>query len=400
MSSAAPLKSALGPAVRYNQKVIAMPQLVFGRTICLDSATIGKLSYDYCSNDPKRNQAAKHIMSWLVDHGLFILITFHHIEELLQVEDERTVAERISLIKRLPVVVWPRRYDFSNGLGDIVDLISLEVEAIINSHSSTRQEIINIVKNDILRYGSGEDLVTCQYDEWMLLRPHWIDRISKKRQIASITHSGATNESVKLKEYRDRALRSKDEAFRITGLMARKLGNELKVKGDEKLKNPDLVAREFMKHLFDTGLGIYDFDGDPIEGIFDIVGVDKSKITDEMTISQIGYLATIQKKLEVAIRRVGINYNDIKDRIYDNVPPSLFIDSEIEKASHSQQRGSGSNLNDRHIMGYAFYADFIEVDKRTLDSLDRVMRIHPVLKQMLGTVFRLKDYKELPNIVR
>lgn len=363
-----------------------MTQLVTGRTICLDSATIGKLSYDYFSNDTKRNHAATFIISWLVDTGLFPLITFHHIEELLQIEDDRTVVERIAFIKQLPVVVWPKRYDSSGGLGDIVDLIALEVKAIVDSPSSDRQGIINTVKNNILRHGSGEGLVESCYDEWMLLRPHWIDRISKKRQIASITHSKATNENVKLKEYRGGTARCKDDAFFITELMAKKLGSELKVTGDEKLENPDLVAREFMKNIFDNGLDIYDFDGDPVDAILDIVGIDKGIVSDKMTISQIGYLATIQKKLEVAIRRTDIKYEDIRDIIYSNVPPSLFIDLEIEKASHSQQRGSGSNLNDRFIMGYAFYADFIEVDKRTLDSLSRVMRIYPMLKQMLARV--------------
>lgn len=61
------------------------------------------------------------------------------------------------------------------------------------------------------------------------------------------------------------------------------------------------------------------------------------------------------------------------------------------------ERVSGSDLGDGHIAMLTFYADAVEVDKRTREFLSQVRRADPTLGSLMCTFFSSSDYAEIPN---
>ena len=69
--------------------MLAIPKIVV-----FDSATLGKVSHDYCSQDASSRKKARSFVARLKHLGIVIAFTLHHVSELLRHEDEQVVRER------------------------------------------------------------------------------------------------------------------------------------------------------------------------------------------------------------------------------------------------------------------------------------------------------------------
>ena len=59
------------------------------------------------------------------------------------------------------------------------------------------------------------------------------------------------------------------------------------------------------------------------------------------------------------------------------------------------KRVTGSDLGDRQMAALGFYADFVEVDKRTFEYVKQVRRTHANTDGLLSRFLRSSDYMQI-----
>ena len=242
-------------------------------------------------------------------------------------------------------------------------------------------------------------MVESHREQWLFMRPLLTVQCKRRITIASIDHSEIHDKKTKLSDIKLGKLISPDDAHHICRSLAKRLSDEMKVRGDHRMINHDQVALDFMDSTFSDGLAIYQSDKNPCDAILDHFKIDKDMLRDNMTISEIAQFSVINEKLKITSEKIGINYETVKNILHDNLPPSLFLESEIHKETRSQLRGNASNINDKYLAAFALYTDLIEVDKRTLDSFERIKRKNTNLTYMIGQVFRLKKYADISKVL-
>ena len=139
--------------------------------------------------------------------------------------------------------------------------------------------------------------------------------------------------------------------------------------------------------------------GDAIEHILEWTGIPRQLITPEMTINEIGALATYARVLKMVSRKLRTSVNlSITDVLPERLPSYALL-LQLEVVQRKADRVAGSDLGDQHIAALLPYADFVEVDKRTNEYLRRVGRQNPELAEVMGRFGRTPHYDMVPALV-
>jgi hypothetical protein len=77
---------------------------------------------------PPRQSAGFH--NELLDQGKIPFLSWHHLEELLGIEDDARASARIIFLQSLPLIAWMRFPQEPAGLGAITDILAAEAIAV------------------------------------------------------------------------------------------------------------------------------------------------------------------------------------------------------------------------------------------------------------------------------
>ncbi|GLK85238.1 hypothetical protein GCM10017653_33080 [Ancylobacter defluvii] len=131
-------------------KSIGMSNLLIKpRYLALDSSHLGDWVRDYVSQRSEDRAAAAAFESWLERSGYVLLICFHHIEELLNHNDENTALSRLRFISRRKLIAWIKSPD--NSIGGIVTILAEEIRAAHEICGGNISEIRNIAKGQLIQ---------------------------------------------------------------------------------------------------------------------------------------------------------------------------------------------------------------------------------------------------------
>lgn len=122
------------------------------------------------SGDNARRAQALGLHERLLDLGRIPLLSWHHLEELLGVEDDQTARSRVAFIQSLPLIAWMRLPHEEAGLGSIIQVLAAEVVAASEGgHDlvSIRDRVLQLM----LRTGPGSDAIGSKSWVWDAMRP-------------------------------------------------------------------------------------------------------------------------------------------------------------------------------------------------------------------------------------
>ncbi len=373
--------------------------MILPRLISIDTSIFGKLAKDYYSRNIKNSDNAKDVVRFLNENGFIPFITIHHIQEILQHENEAIIFGRWSLISKFTTVAWMCSFEDNRALGSIYDIHQLEVKYLLESSDYDFEVLFKKFRENLIQYCSGESFVNKfeqVYSEARLLG--YMDS-KRNKEIESISHlQDKKVNDTKLSELSNFKLKSHDEVIKYIGRYEKRLVSNLESIGDIKIRDPSRVAREFVKSIISEALPLYSNTSISLyESFVRNAGVRMDQVTPNTTVGDLGCLAVYNSKMRQILKSLNIPENKAKD-ISPCDSTTWVIWEYLDKSMKHEKRAHGSNMIDKHMSVLALYVDIFTVDKRVKEYFRQLKNKNASLGQRFCNIIKLANYADLKSL--
>ncbi len=317
-------------------------------------------------------------------------LSWHHLEEMLVVDEPGNASARGSFLQSLPMIAWmqaPREL----GLGGIVHILAAEAMAF-DAGCRTLREIRDDVRSRLLRTGVGSDAIGL--DDWV-----WdeVRRVMRDRR----PHLGMVSALLGLKSMDDRLtvgalsgqiIRPPEErrlklAEIHRGAFERAKATDARRSDDEARAMADNFLRRVQANLPGSDVSIRQF----LVETYVRAGLGEHEVRDDCTIAELSELATFRTQLRTVAGETGLSYERLRLIGMDRLPSWRIADA-LKRHGQERRLKPGSDVHDRHLAVLAAYADEIFVDKRTHEDLRRVAGKERELAGLFGIVRKASAY--------
>jgi hypothetical protein len=371
--------------------------LLFPKYFVLDSASLGKASQDYWSQEKARRDKARTFLSQLLERGIHVTFTLTHVCELLRHNDKHVVNDRLGFLRAIPLIAWLQPYTRHWFPGSIVTLFQRELHAVIHGRKQSWREIIESVRADIWQTGTGSEMFVENDRLWRAIR------IESQRQqlhdqfVASVARTDAGNVSgLTVRESQRLPKRSRDERIKFGQRFAKAMTAQLQRHGDHRLDHAEEAAIDFATKTLSNVSLIEAAGSDPILGLLNFHDIPADLVTPEMTIQDVGDLGVYIKQLKLCAEDLNPPATVTVRDVPPTTLPSYVLQQRLAAIQRKAERVSGSDLGDASIAPLILYSDAVEVDKRTGEFLNQLQRSDASLANLMGPFFRSGDYAEAP----
>lgn len=332
-----------------------------------------------------------------MDHGWLPLLCWHHVEELLQHQNDELVEARLRYLRSWPLTAWIQTLDSRTGPGSVVDVLQAEV-TVAHRHTGTDAlEVRELARDSLLAVGPGTEVIPDVFRDWRLLRSALATQQQKAREVTAVSRWRAMDiDSTRIADWMDKPLRQSDEAARILQLFRDNLTKEIATRGDKRISDPAEVADTFFSEVVRGGQAINERDdSSPAIQILVNAGMDLDDIDPSITLAEAANLLTFHKRLAIVAKTSGLPLQELKRTVTQNRLPVTVIQECMRIYAHDQPERKGSELNDVHLLCLAPYADITYVDKRTMESVRRAKAKNAVFAELVGHVGKAGSYSEI-----
>jgi hypothetical protein len=345
------------------------------------------------SSDSESRSEARRFHRKLIEAGRVPLLSWHHLEELLSIEDETWARDRIAFIQSLPLVAFLRMPFDRLGVGAITDILA--AEAIAAAEGATDSvSVRNRAKSLLLQIGSGSEAIGDEAWVWQIMRPDFRHRNSQSKAVVAIGSFRFFDDSRTIGEISKDRIRPKGEFLAKVEEIRLSLIADIQAHGDRGIANPEAVAAEFvsevMAYMPPEGMSAREL---LLIGLT-AQGVDEDEILDHCKLSDLNTLAVFRAKLRVVAPKTGKPFEMLKAVKMEKLP-SWLIDQALKTHGQKGRRQKGSDLNDGYLASLAAYADWLYVDKRTAEDFRRVQSKAPELSAILGRIAKTPHFQDL-----
>lgn len=121
-------------------------------------------------SDPDRRQRARSLHVRLMERRRVPLLSWHHVEEMMGVEDDGTARARVASLQAMPLVAWFRISGEEAGLGSVAQILAAEAIAA----SEGLSDLVSIrgrARELILQTGVGSDAIGEEGWVWEVVGP-------------------------------------------------------------------------------------------------------------------------------------------------------------------------------------------------------------------------------------
>lgn len=370
--------------------------LINSRLVTIDSSHWINLTKAARSASSAMREKAYAFPQRLLDRGYLLTLSWHHLEELLSIEDDAIAEARLAFIADLPHVAWIRSLDPAQALGSILDIVAAEVQAIA-AGAATLSDVRDCAKTTLIRYGSGLDALEPGLWVWRALRPELIRRNHAARRLTAIAPAKFTDGAATMADLLEGRMRSPEDSRSMLAAMAKALGQEISDKGDLRIQDPQGVADEFFEEVADMApwraSSVWDF----IVQTSAMRGLDADEIKPDMTIDQIGEICVFRSKLRTVAEKLDRPWDDFRRSIRMEQCPHWVIEDSLARHRQQELRREGGDLNDGYLAVLAAYVDRLYVDKRKAENFRRATAKVAALKPLIGGVRKAANYFDIPD---
>ena len=345
------------------------------------------------SEDTSRQREANRFCDTLLALGRVPFLSWHHLEELLSLEDREWALRRIAFIKSLPMISFIRLPFEQYSPGGVVEILTAEVLAAYRgAHdlAAVRDE----AKSLLLRMGSGIEAIGEDTWVWDVVRDESLRRQHQSRMITALSEFAPFKMDRPFGEVAKGRMRTGSEAANMFGELHAAVLKEIRGHGDKRINNPTSMAGEFIDRVKSTkineDLSVRDF----LTIALLAQGIEISEIRDDILLSELNELAEFRAKLKIVSTKTGISFDSLK-AVDRKLIPSWQIERALKLHGQKRPERKGSDLIDTHLMTLAPYVEEIFVDKRTAEDIRRVCSKNTMISQLIGKVRKASRYQEL-----
>jgi hypothetical protein len=347
------------------------------------------------SKDKTRQKRALAFQQSFDASGCVLLLSGHHIQELLSHEDDIVRSQRIKLIKSLPVVARLGSYSGSSSIGTIADIQCLEVAIAFRRPAATVTTVRDEAAPAMFKLGNGAELIHWMDEAHPLLQPMFAKQEGRRREIVAITRSDfAGVPHLKIFDLLKAPARRPGEIEQQLKLFHEMLSRDIEERGDKRISNPKSVSAAFIEDVRKRGMAAIRA-GNPGEQILLMHDIDVSEIGPETTVGDVGAMGAFRRKLSVLNETLNFPWSELKRRVSEARVPSGVVESAIAKFHPDTREWDGSELVDRHLACLSVYADVTYVDKRTHEAFRQARQKISEFASVTRRVEKAGNYEEL-----
>jgi len=373
--------------------------MISTKLISIDTSIFGKLAKDFYSRSKSHHGNAARFIRFVTNNGLIPYFSHHHIQELLQHNNDNIIYDRWSFIRKFPIIAWLQGPGESSLLGSIMEVHAAELSYILQDTSLNFVDLISKVKKDIVTYSSGAEFVDRFEFVYCELRRMGKFDIQKGKSIESLSHIRDPEiDNTKLTVLNVSKLKPFDDAVKWSKDYAKDLETSLRERGDPKLNNHLHISNKFVSQVLDDSKSLYkDNDLSLFEKFIVRKGVDLSQIDSKTTVGDLGYLAMYNTKMKIVADSFRLDFNEVK-KISEKIP-SWILWRELDEIIRKEKKAHGSNMLDKHMAILALYVDVFIVDKRVSECFRQLQNKMPILSKCFNRILKLSCYSELESCV-
>jgi hypothetical protein len=364
------------------------------RLVAPDSSHWSKWIDAIGSADAARRARAVDMHGKLLERGLVPLLTWHHLEELLGVDDDRTAARRIAFLQALPLVAWIRLDGDDVGLGSIAQVLAAEVIAACEG-CATLADVRDRARQLLVRSGPGVSAIGSEGEVWEMVRPALRSRSKKSDAIAALSPLRTFDDRQTIGELSK--CRINDPAgmrAQLHRIHAAAFAQALTATDGNKAF-AEQMARSFVYEVLELLPPPATSVRDLLVSTLVAQGLDEDEIRDESVLADLNELALFRSHLRVVAPLTGRPFDALK-RIPKTIIPSQLITTALKVHGQQRARRSGSDLTDAYLGALAPYCDLLFVDKRTAEDFRRALSKEPFLSSLpLARIAKGRDFTDL-----
>lgn len=343
--------------------------------------------------DINRRKLALDFHDRLVSSGRIVLLTWHHIEELLGGKDDDSARERIDFLKRLPLVAWMRWPNADFGFASIAQILAAEAIAASEGHN-TLISIRDRARELLIQTGSGRDAIGEESWVYEAIRPLLHDQQAHTDLVAALSHVRIFDENRSIGQLCKLKMHSPAEAnAQLQKINLRIFSESLQSNGGDMVK-AKVMTEAFMDRLIPQlpppGTTVREL----LVASLVSQGLDEDEIRDDCILAELSRLAVFRSQLRAIASETGRSFEELK-RVPMEKLPSQLIGAALKAHGQTRSKRPGSDVNDSYLAVLAAYCDVVYVDKRTAEDFKRAIRKERKLSGLIGNIARAADFLDL-----
>ena len=345
------------------------------------------------SDNAVKRHPAQTFHQRLLDAGRIPFLSWHHLEELLCVENARNAASRVAYLQSIPLISWMRFPD-TVGLGAITDILAAEAMAF-DAGCSDLIEVRDHVRSRLLRTGSGVEAVGRENWVWDVARAMMRERRPTHGMVTALADMRIMDERQTFGRLANQPRRTSEERRRVLAATHARVFREAMAadptrRPDEACAMADSFMAKVMKRMPSDDIPPRDL----MVAAYVSLGLDPDEITDDRTIAELSALATFRNQLRAVAASTNLSFDRLK-RVPMEKLPSWRIAEALKQYGQQRTMRPGSDMHDRALAVLAAYTDVLYVDKRTHEDLRRVIGKAPELAALFGTIAKAIRYEDI-----
>ncbi len=363
--------------------------------VALDSSQLGNWARDRDSTDDAIRAAALDFETEFLQSGFILVVTFHHIDELLAHSDA-AVRTRLALLKTLPLVAWPHLPASSMLPGGISDIMAAEIEAAV--HKDTAEAVRDQVAQSIFKVGTGEEALSFFDRHWKALQPHFRARAEQDRDMVALTRSAiAQGPDITVRDLKRARFGTPEAIAKRMAEMGADLALEVRERGDRRIENPDAVAAGFVSRINAMASTLTGSVADHARRALALQHVDLDELGQDAKFTDLTALGLFRQKLrgvaEEDLRHIP--WSIILERATPDRLPYALLERGLRDHGQDLPERKGSEVYDRYLATLAFYTDLTYVDRRTQEDLRRARQAIPELNRLLRQTEKVSGWPKV-----
>ncbi|MGE3777552.1 MAG: hypothetical protein AB7F89_10235, partial [Pirellulaceae bacterium] len=295
-----------------------------------------------------------------------MVLTLHHVVELLGHESDDVVESRMRFIRNLEQLFWVKSHN-GGSIGGILDIHALEIRARVEDQDATYPKILSRVRPDAFAFGDSRE-VSALMEERVLIESSR-DRIRRRRMVASIART-----EVSVPDSTRQQVVPAQREIPLAIVLAsfeqeqQHFESELRTVGDRKLAEPDQVARQFFDELREHAIAATVSGRVNFADLLRKIGIQDGDLNGPVSADSLGD-KYVWKRQGGILARIADVPEDVVKALRRSDMPSTCLYDEISAAQKGSARAEGGNFDDASLACLSFYATLTSVDKRTAEAV-------------------------------
>jgi hypothetical protein len=362
-----------------------MANLIRPRIVSLDTAQLSGWARDRASRDADKQRLAERFEQGLAECGVLVMLSWHHVEELLGTESQSAAEVAMDLLAALPAVAWIEAADGEQGISSVVDILGAELAVAVEAPTATASTVRDLVLARHLRTGSGEQAVAKYLPVWRDLQPTLWAQAVRRREIYAITASNFfAPKPMKVRDILKASTHQGEALDRRLSAMQLALQRDISLHGDKRIEDHAGLSQAFFDIVRDAG-GSPKSGAELLQLVLDKQGLTLDELDEDATFADISALGHFRVQMVNAADAAGLDPARAKAVAIDRLP-SWLVETALRKHRQADLERKGSEPNDAHLAGLASYADVTFVDRRTKETLRQAIQAKSLPRPLLKGV--------------